>query len=145
MSTGKTALSAVIASVMAALAADSTLMVAVPGGAWDYVPADPTWPYLCLDSAREEAMDTLGSGFGSQGRTVGLTFAIFSAYQGRTEQLAILTSLVRVLRNTSLTISGWTHAGTEYLGADMVGLFEAGNVRAGSTSASFEIRVRDAS
>jgi hypothetical protein len=144
MSTGKTALSAVIASVMSALAADSTFMAAVPGGVWDYVPADPTWPYVCLESAREEAVDTLGAGFGSQGRTVSLTLTIFSAYQGRLEQLSILASAICVLRNTTLTITGWTHAGTEYLSAEAVSLFEMGNARAGSTTAAFEIRVRDA-
>jgi hypothetical protein len=145
MSTGKTALSAVIASVMAALAADSTFMAAVPGGVWDYVPADPTWPYVCLDSASEAPADTMGSGAGSQGRRVLLTFAVFSLYQGRTQQLTILDSLARVLRYASPTITGWTHLQTRYIGARAVGLFELGDARAGSTSADVEVWVRDAS
>ena len=70
-------------------------MAAVPGGVWDYVPDDPTWPYICLESADEVPFDT----YGKQGRTVRLTFAIFSAYQGRAEQFTVLDSLVRLLRH----------------------------------------------
>ena len=147
MSTGKTALSAVQASVMAVLAADTTLMAAVPGGVWDYVPADPTWPYVCLESASESPFDT----YGRQGRTVSLTFAIFSDYQGRAQQFAILDDLVRLLRHVDLDtlgspspLTGWQHLATWHTGSQAISPFDAGNTRAGSTQVTFEVQVVEA-
>ncbi len=144
MSTGTTAIQDVQTAAMAALAADSTFMALVPGGVWDYVPADPTWPYVCLEAASERPMDGLGSALGSQGREVELTFAIFSAYQGRKEQSAILDRLVAVLRHTSLTVTGWAHHMTDFAGADQFSMFEVGNVRAGSTQARMTVYVTEA-
>lgn len=144
MSTGKTALPAVVAAVMATLAADSALMALVPGGVWDYVPADPTWPFICLDSADEQPEDT----YGAQGRRVQLTFAIFSAYQGRAQQFDILDALIALLRHVKLTVpvspsllSGWEHIVTWHTGSQAISPFEVGNTRAGQTQVSFEVRV----
>jgi hypothetical protein len=144
MSTGMTALSAVQAAVMATLAADVTLMAAVPGGVWDYVPADPVWPYVCLDSADEVPEDS----YSTQGRKVRLTFAIFSAYQGRAEQFAIVDHLVRLLRHTPLSLAGspsilggWDHIVTWHTGSQAISPFEAGNTRAGGSLVSFEVQV----
>jgi hypothetical protein len=115
-------------------------MTAVPGGVWDYVPADPTWPYVCLESAEERPNDSIGA----QGRTVDLTFAIFSSYQGRTEQMSILDSLVRVLRYTRLTMTGWDHLMTDYTGGRAISPFDVGNTRAGALQASFDVEVVEA-
>lgn len=142
-STGKTALSAVEAAVMALLAADATLMAASPGGVWDYVPADPSWPYVCLESAVETPKDTLGRNVGSQGRTVELTFLVLSQYQGRQEQTTVLDALVRVLRHGSLTVTGWSHQMTRYTRGDLLSPFEVGSVRAGWARAIFEIDVKE--
>jgi hypothetical protein len=142
VSTGKTALPAVVAAVMAKLAAGSPPVAA--GGVWDYVPAEPTWPFVCLDSADERPDDT----YGAQGRKVHLTFAIFSNYQGRSEQFAILDDLMARLRHVKLTgtsspdpLAGWEHLVTEDAGADAISPFEVGNTRAGQTSVTFEVRV----
>lgn len=147
MSTGKTALPAVVAAVMATLAADSTLMAAAAGGVWDYVPADPTWPFICLDSADEAPDDT----YGAQGRKVGLTFSIFSDYQGRAKQFEILDSLIRLLREKKLPavagspdpLAGWEHLVTWHTGSQAISPFEVGNTRAGQTQVSFEILVME--
>lgn len=148
MTTGKTALPAVQAAVMAVLAADATLMAAVTGGVWDYVPANPTWPYVCLESASEEPFDT----YGRQGRTVRLTLAIFSEYQGRSEQFAILDALVRLLRHVDLDtaggspapLAGWEHLATWHTGSQAISPFDVGNTRAGSTQVTFEVQVVEA-
>jgi len=146
MSTGKTALTAVQASVMAVLAADVTLMAAVPGGVWDYVPADPVWPFICLESADEQPDDT----YSLQGRKVHFTFAIFSDYQGRSQQFAILDHLVRLLRHVDLNalgspspLAGWEQIGRAawHTGSQAISPFEVGNTRAGQTLVSFEVQV----
>jgi hypothetical protein len=143
MTAGKTALTAVQTAVMAALANDATLMAAAPGGVWDYVPDEPTWPYVCLEDIDEAANDTFGNGTGSQGRVVNLTFTVFSNYAGRSEQFTILDHLVRVLRYTTLTIAGWTHMQTVHTGSKAVSPFDMGNVRAGSTMVTFAVWVRE--
>lgn len=144
MSTGKTALPAVIAAVMATLANGSPPIAA--GGVWDWVPADPTWPFVCLDSAEEVPDDT----YGAQGRTVRLTFAIFSNYQGRKEQFEILNSMIALLRHVDLNalgspspLAGWEQIGRAawHTGSQAISPFEVGNTRAGQTQVSFEIQV----
>lgn len=142
MSTGKTALTAVVTAAMATLAAGSPPLAA--GGVWDYVPADPTWPFVCLDAADEVPDDT----YGAQGRRVHLTFAIFSNYQGRLEQFAILDEVIARLRHVSLAgtgspdpLAGWEHIVTEDTGSQAISPFEVGNTRAGQTQVSFEVRV----
>lgn len=148
MSEGRTALTAVVSAVMRVLANDATLMAAVTGGVWDYVPADPTWPFICLDSADEVPDDT----YGAQGRKVHLTFAIFSDYQGRSEQFGILDSLVRLLRHVDLNVlgspsplAGWEQIGRAawHTGSQAISPFEVGNTRAGQTQVSFEIQVME--
>ena len=139
MSTGKTAMTAVQTSVMAVLAADAPLMALVPGGVWDYVPEDPSWPYVCLESAEEVPEDT----YALQGRRVRLTFSIFSVFQGRAEQFAILDALVRLLRHTQLVIAGWEQIGSAcwHLGSQAISPFDVGNTRAGGTLVTFEVQV----
>ena len=146
MSTGKTALSAVQAAVMELLATDMTLMALVPGGVWDYVPADPAFPYVCLEEAEEVPDDS----YGAQGRKVRLTFLILSTYQGRSEQFAILEELVRILRQTTLSmagsppiLAGWEQVGSAlwYDGGRAISPFDLGNTRAGGTQARFEVQV----
>lgn len=146
MSTGKTALPAVIAAAMATLAADSTLMAATPGGVWDYVPADPTWPFICLDSAEETPEDT----YSAQGRRVRLTFAIFSDYQGRAQQFDLLDLLIALLRQTKLgglsspdPLAGWEHIVTWHTGSQAISPFEVGGTRAGQTQVTFEVQVME--
>jgi len=142
MSTGKTALPAVIAAVMATLADGSPPIAA--GGVWDYVPADPTWPFICLDSADEAPDDS----YSAQGRKVHLTFAIFSQYQGRSEQFEILDLMIALLRHVKLAgtgspdpLSGWEHIVTWHTGSQAISPFEVGNTRAGATQVSFEVQV----
>lgn len=145
MSTGKTALTAVQAAAMELLAADVTLMAAVPGGVWDYVPADPSWPYVCLESSSEEPYDS----YGKQGRTVRLVFSVFSDYQGRWEQFAIVDSLVRVLRHVPLgggspdLLAGWEWLATWHISSQAISPFDVGNTRAGSTQVTFEVQVME--
>jgi len=140
MSEGMTALTAVQTAVMAALVADSTLATLVPGGVWDFVPADPVWPYLCLESADETENDT----YGAQGRIVTLTFTVFSEYQGRSEQFNVVNALVRLLRETRLSITGWEHLLTRHIASRATSPFEVGNARAGSSSVVFEVVVTEA-
>jgi hypothetical protein len=142
MSTGRTALPAVIAAVMATLADGSPPIAA--GGVWDYVPADPTWPFICLDSADEVPDDS----YSAQGRKVHLTFAIFSQYQGRSEQFEILDLMIALLRHVKLAatgspdpLSGWEHIVTWHTGSQAISPFEVGNTRAGQTLVSFEVLV----
>ena len=137
-----TALPAVQAAVMAVLASGSPSLAA--GGVWDYVPAEPVWPFICLDSADEVPDDT----YGLQGRKVHLTFAIFSQYPGRAEQFEILNAMVSLLRHVKLSLfgsppilSGWDHLATWHTGSQAVSPFEVGNTRAGSSLVSFEIQV----
>jgi len=142
MSTGKTALTAVVTAAMAKLAAGSPPLAA--GGVWDYVPADPTWPFICLDAADEVPEDS----YSTQGRKVHLTFAIFSDYQGRLEQFALLDEVIARLRQVPLAgtgspdpLAGWEHIVTWHTGSQAVGRFEVGNTLAGQTLVSFEVQV----
>jgi len=145
VSTGKTALPSVIAAAMAALAANSALMAAVPGGVWDYVPADPVWPFICLDSAEEVPEDT----YSAQGRRVRLTFAIFSDYQGRAQQFTLLDLLIALLRHVKLDggspslMAGWEHIVTWHTSSQAISPFEVGNTRAGQTQVTFEVMVME--
>jgi len=144
VSTGKTAMAAVQEAMMAVLTADSTLMALVPGGVWDYVPADPVWPYLCLEAADETPADTMGDAYGSQGRVVSLTFTVFSDYQGRKEQFNIVDALIRLLRETRLTVDGWEWLASWHAGSVATSPFEVGNARAGSSSVTFRVQVLEA-
>lgn len=141
MSVGKSALTAVQTAAMSILAADGALAALVPGGVWDYVPADPVWPYVCLESAEEIPSDTMGDGTGSQGRLVNLTFTVFSSYQGRKEQFDVVDALIRLLRETPLSLTGWRQLATWHTGSRATSPFEAGNVRAGSASVTFQVHV----
>jgi hypothetical protein len=136
----KTALANVQASVIATLLADSALAALVPGGVWDYVPADPVWPYLVVESAEETPNDT----YGAQGRNVAITLTVFSSYQGRKEQFAIVDALVRLLSDVKLTISGWEHLATWHTSSRATSPFEAGNARAGSSSVTLTVVVLEA-
>jgi hypothetical protein len=129
---------------MTDLAADSGLMALVPGGVWDYVPPDPVWPYVCLESAAEVAADSMGDGSGSQGRMVTLVLTVFSSYQGRTEQFNVVDALIRILRETRLTIAGWVWLATWHDSTHAISPFEAGNERAGSSSVTFRVHVLEA-
>ena len=144
MSVGKSAMADVQTAVMATLAADSQLMAAVPGGVWDYVPDAPVWPYVCLESVDEVGADSQGSEAGSQGRFVTLTFVVFSNYQGRQEQFTVVGHLLRLLRETRITISGWVHLATWHDASRATSPFEAGNARAGSSSVVFRVHVLEA-
>lgn len=144
MSVGKTAMTAVQTAAMAVLAADPALATLVPGGVWDYVPDEPTWPYVCLEAASEAPMDAMGDGLGSQGRVVTLTFTVFSQHQGRAEQYAVVDALIALLRETSLTLTGWRHLATWHDGTTATSPFEVGNVRAGSSSVTFRMQVIEA-
>jgi len=144
MSTGRTALTAVQTAIMATLAADVGLAALVPGGVWDYVPDDPVWPYVCVESAEEVGADTMGDGLGSQGRIVSITLTIFSQFQGRAEQYNVLDAIIRLLRETSLTITGWEHLATWHENSRATSPFEIGNVKAGSSSVTFRVQVLEA-
>jgi hypothetical protein len=144
MSAGRTALAAVQSAVMAVLTTDAPLQTLVPGGVWDYVPADPVWPYLCLESAEEAPADAMGDSLGSQGRMVTLVFTVFSDYQGRKEQFDVVDALVRLLRETKLTITGWMQLATWHDGSRAISPFEVGNARAGSSSVTFRVHVLEA-
>lgn len=137
MSTGKTALAAVQTAIMATLGADAPLAALVPGGVWDYVPPNEVFPYLCVESAEEAPDDT----FGTQGRIVTITLAIFSSYRGRKEQYAILDALVRLLRQTTLTVTDWTHIHTAHLGSVAYSPFDLGSLLAGQTRVRFAVLV----
>ena len=141
MASGVTALVAVCSATMKAIGDDGAFMALVPGGAWDYVSDKPVWPYVCLESADEAEPPDGGDNYGGQGRVVTLTFAIFSKYQGRLEQFNILNELVRVLRHVRLNVVGWEYLQTWYDGARAVSPFEAGNLLAGQTTATFRVRV----
>lgn len=146
MSEGKTALSAVQAAVMAVVGATSPPIAA--GGVWDYPPAEPTWPFIVLESADEVPDDT----YGLQGRKVHLTFSVFSQYQGRSEQFQILNDLVALLRHVKLDLfgspailAGWEHLATWHTGSQAISPFEVGNTRAGQSQVSFEVCVLETS
>jgi hypothetical protein len=110
MSAGKSALSAVQAGVYTALTTDATLLTLVPGGIWDHVPQDPTWPYVRIGELREEPRDTSGT----QRRRVAITLHAWSQYHGRAEVLAIVDRIIALLRETTITLTGWTHEDTTH-------------------------------
>jgi len=139
MSTGKTALTAVQVAVMATLANDGGLKTLVPGGVWDYVPADPTWPFICLDSADEVPEDR----YGRQGRAVTLVLTVFSNYQGRSQQFDVVDAIIRLLRHADLTITGWKHLATWHLATRATSPFEQGNQRAGMSSVTMQVVVQE--
>jgi hypothetical protein len=114
MTTGKSALSAVQAGVYAALTGDATLGTLVPGGIWDHVPEDPTWPYLRIGELHEDPRDTSGV----QRRKVAITLHGWSQYRGRAEVLSIVDRVIALLRYTTLTLTGWTHEDTTHDATD---------------------------
>jgi hypothetical protein len=111
ITTGKSALSAVHAAVYGVLKNDATLATLVPGGIWDHVPQDPTWPYVRIGGLLEEPDDTMGR----QGRGVALVVHVWSQYRGASEGYGIIDRVIALLRYTALTPTGWTHGDTRHV------------------------------
>jgi len=111
VTTGKSALSAVHAAVYSVLKHDATLTTRAPGGVWDHVPQDPTWPYVRLGGFVEDPDDT----FGRQGRRVTFVVPAWSQYAGVSEGYGIIDRVLALLRYTTLTLTGWEHHDTRHL------------------------------
>jgi hypothetical protein len=110
MTPGKSALSAVHAALWSALHLDPTLTTLAPGGVWDCVPQDPTFPYLRIAELVETPEDTAGE----KRRQVGFTVHVFSTYAGLREAYDIADRVIALVRYTPLTLAGWAHGGTTH-------------------------------
>lgn len=75
---------------------------------YDDVPRAPTYPFIWFE-VRERDVRGFGSGYGLP--EVAVDVHVFSTYQGMKEAQSIAAMAVQLLRDQSLTISGYTHAG----------------------------------
>jgi hypothetical protein len=135
------ALSAVQAAVYTVLAGDATLLTLAPGGVWDHVPQNPTWPYVRVGGMAEDPMDTAGM----QGRLVTFVVHAWSQYRGVKEAYAIVDRVVALLRYAPLSLgSDWTHCDTKHMTsqADEPTLSEGGE-QIQHVWAEFEVGVQE--
>lgn len=140
ITTGKSALSAVHAAVYAALSADATLAARAPGGVFDHVPQDPTFPYVRLGGFAEDTDDTGGT----QARRVQFVVHGFSTYRGAKEVYAIVDRVIALLRYTALTCVGWTHDDTRHVTSQLDEPELLEDVQLQHAWAEFEVLVQEA-
>lgn len=101
------ALSPVSAAVYGVLSGDATLVALVGGRIYDDVRQAPAYPYLWYE-VRER--DVRGFGDGALPE-VELRLHAFSVYRGAKEAQDILNRCLTLLKDQSLTVSGFTQAG----------------------------------
>ena len=101
---GQSALGAIWSAVYGALnvsSLTSTLSCAV----YDHVPQRPTFPYVRLQSPTETKLDT----FAADGKDCTIQVHIFTsgdAYRGAGKAQAILSEVIDLLHNATLTVTG---------------------------------------
>jgi hypothetical protein len=139
VTTGKSALSAVHAAVYAVLKNDATLTTRAPGGVWDHVPQDPTWPYVRLGGFVEDPDDT----FGRQGRKVSFVVHAWSQYAGVAEGYTIIDRVIALLRYTALTVTGWQHGDTRHITSEVDEPMLVDDVQVQHVWAEFEVLVSE--
>lgn len=139
ITTGQSALSAVHAAVYAVLHGDVTLGALAPGGVWDSVPEDPTWPYVRVGGFEELPDDTSGR----QGRKVQFSVHVWSRYRGAKEAYAICDRVVALLRYTALTCAGWEHADTVHQRTILDEPMDVGGVAVQHAEVECEARVAE--
>lgn len=100
-------LSPVAAAVFAKVNVAAVTVLAT-GGVHDDVPQAPTFPFVWLEV--EELRDVRGFGTGGLPE-VRLRAHVFSQYEGMREAQQIMEQVITVLRDASLTVSGYTQAG----------------------------------
>lgn len=102
------AASPVAEALFALLTLDATLEALAPGGIHDDVPQDPTYPHVWLELLTET--DRRGLGTGSLPE-LELRVHVFAVYPGKRTAQAIVDRVIALLKDTALTITGWTQAG----------------------------------
>lgn len=115
--TGKTAIGAVARGVYALMAAQAALTPpTVPGGISDHTIDPKNLPAIWIGNLVEKVDDAGGT----QARVVEFDVGVASAYAGLAEALGLLDTIAAVLHRTALTLTGWTHDGTFYDGAEQM-------------------------
>jgi hypothetical protein len=139
VTTGKSALAAVHAAVYSVLKNDATLAALAPGGVWDHVPQDPTWPYLRIGGMAEKPDDTMGR----QGRAVAFVVHAWSQYRGVSEGYTLVDRVIALLRYADLTLTGWTHNGTKHEGTEVDEPTLVDDVQVQHVWAEFEVHAQE--
>lgn len=104
------ALSPVSVAVYGVLSVDATMITLVGTRIYDDVPQGVTYPCVFY-SVREKDV----RGFGTGGLPeVSLLVSVFSTYQGMSEAQAIMARVIALLKDASLTATGYTQAGKAF-------------------------------
>jgi hypothetical protein len=85
----------------------AALTALVPGGIYDDVPQPAVFPFV-LTEVRER--ETRGFGLGSL-LEVELRVHAYSTYQGPKEAQAIIAKVIELLKDQTITVSGYTQGG----------------------------------
>lgn len=139
VTTGKSALTAVHAAVYSVLKNDASLTTLAPGGVWDHVPQDPTWPYVRIGGVVEDPEDTMGR----QARRVTLIVHAWSQYAGVSQAYGIIDRVIALLRYVALSPTGWEHGDTRHITSEVDEPQLVDDVQVQHVWAEFEVLVSE--
>ena len=119
----------------------AALTTVAPGGVFDDVPQTPTFPFVWYEVQERERR---GFGAGSLPE-VELRVHAYSTFTGASEAQSIMQQVIELLKDTSLTVSGYAHAGQVFYDETVPLADELLNgVRVRELVASFRIYVEEA-
>ena len=99
-------------AIITAITGYADLHTHVEDRVYDYVPENPTFPYLVVRTPTEVPFDTLGCSAVAgpkAGQRVTFTIDIWSQYRGSKETKEIAQHLNNLLDYQALTVSGYSH------------------------------------
>jgi hypothetical protein len=95
-------------AMITALVDDGSLSVHIDGRVYDFVPENPTFPYVVIRTPTEVPWDM----FHKMAQRVTFTFDIWSTYRGSKETKEIQAHINDVLDRAALSVSGYSHIWT---------------------------------
>jgi len=100
-------------ALITAMTGDSDLHTHVEDRVYDWVPENPTCPYLVITTPTEVPFDCFGCTDIQAGQRVTFTVHIWSTYRGSFETKEIAEHINDLLDNQALTVVGYDHIVTQ--------------------------------
>jgi len=96
-------------AIITALTGDADLHAHVEDRVYDWVPENPTKPYIQVTTPTEVPFDCFGCNDIQAGQRVTFTIHLWSAYRGSKETKEIAAHINDLLDHQALTVSGYDH------------------------------------
>jgi len=100
-------------AIITALTGDADLHAHVEDRVYDWVPENPTKPYIQVTTPTEVPFDCFGCTDIQAGQRVTFTVHIWSTYRGSKETKEIAAHINDLLDHQALTVSGYDHIITQ--------------------------------